>query len=95
MIRVLGSKNKAKIKELERAAGRFYSKYEVDPSFQEKISQQLGEKELGEAIMELMVEDLREGKDAVSLFTEEQINRPDFTERSLTQVLGDTENRWI
>lgn len=162
---VLGSKNKAKIKALEDAAGRFYSEYEVEAvdvdapdqpmtvsearsgaksrarqaykedqnalgvgiegyvermdgkvflsvwsavfdgeeyyeggggrsRLPEKISQQLEEKELGDAIMELMGDDLREDKGAVSLLTEGEIGRPDFTERSLIHAFGNMENRW-
>lgn len=60
----------------------------------EKIAEMLEKKELGDAIMELMGEDLREGKGAVSLLTEGEIDRPDFTERSLIHAFGTMENRW-
>jgi len=60
----------------------------------EKISEKLKEKELGDAIKELMGEDLREGKGAVSLLTEGEIGRPEFTERSLIHGFGNMENRW-
>ena len=60
----------------------------------EEISEKLGEKELGDVIVEVMGEDLREGKGAVSLLTEGEIDRPEFTERSLTHAFGNMENRW-
>ena len=60
----------------------------------EKISEKLEEKELGEAIKELMGEDLREGKGGVSLLTDGEIGRPEFTERSLIHAFGNMENRW-
>lgn len=60
----------------------------------EKITDMLEEMELGDAIMELMGEDLREGRGAISLLTEGATDRPEFTERSLIHAFGSMENRW-